>query len=65
MSTLTAAERAVARALITGASNELVSAARNTSVRTVANQVRGVFDKLSVGSRADLIARFGDVDMGE
>jgi DNA-binding NarL/FixJ family response regulator len=61
---LSEAERAIARALVTGASNALVSAARQTSLRTVANQVRAVFQKLAVGSRAELIAQFGDVDWG-
>lgn len=61
---LTPAERDIARALVTGATNALMSAARNTSVNTVANQVRAVFEKLSVGSRTELIARYGDVDFG-
>lgn len=59
---LTPAEKVIALALVTGASDMLISAARKTSVRTVSNQVRSIFEKLAVGSRAGLIARFGDVD---
>lgn len=58
---LTDAELHVVRALLTGASNALVASVRNTSVRTVANQVRRIFAKLGVSSRAELALELGDV----
>jgi DNA-binding NarL/FixJ family response regulator len=53
--TLSAAERAVALALIEGLSNAEIAKTRKTSVRTVANQVVATFRKLGVHSRLDLI----------
>jgi DNA-binding CsgD family transcriptional regulator len=53
---LSTAERAVLAALLDGRSNREIGAARGTSERTVANQVRAIFDKVGVGSRRELIA---------
>ncbi|MBL8741605.1 MAG: response regulator transcription factor [Myxococcales bacterium] len=57
--------RAVANAMVCGASNEMVAKARATSVRTVANQVRQVLSRLRVGSRADLARTLGGVDLAQ
>jgi len=56
---LTPAERAVLAQLATGASNAAIAAARGVSVRTVANQVASLLDKLRAGSRYELIRRYG------
>jgi len=56
ISTLTAAERAVAALVVGGASNADIARARSTSARTVANQVARIYRKLGVGSRAELAA---------
>jgi DNA-binding CsgD family transcriptional regulator len=61
VSTLTPAERAVFDMLLQGASNAAIARARAGSVRTVANQVASIFQKLGVGSRYELIARFGQL----
>lgn len=55
---LTAAERDVARLVIEGLSNAAIAARRSTSIRTVANQLRSIFAKLAVGSRRQLCSRF-------
>jgi DNA-binding NarL/FixJ family response regulator len=57
---LTPAERAVATLLLEGASNAEIAHKRNTSVRTVANQVAAIFRKAQVGSRVELAARAFD-----
>lgn len=59
VSSLTPAERAVFDLLLQGASNAAIARARTASVRTIANQVAAIFDKLGVGSRYEVIARFG------
>ena len=56
---LTPAEREVVSLLLTGASNAAIAKARRVSVRTIANQVASALKKLKVGSRTELIARFG------
>ncbi len=53
---LTPAERQVVALLIEGKTNAQIARARRTSARTVANQLASIFKKLSVGSRAELIA---------
>lgn len=53
---LTAAEREVVAALLAGKSNAEIAKARETSTRTVANQVASIFRKLDVHSRAQLVA---------
>ncbi len=54
---LSEAERAVALALVGGATNGDVAAARGTSERTVANQAQAIYRKLGVASRSELAAR--------
>ena len=51
------AERAVALALLEGHTNASIARRRQTSERTVANQVASVFRRLGVSSRAELAAR--------
>lgn len=57
LSSLSNAERAVMSGILEGRSNAEIAALRGTSVRTVANQVAKLFDKLGVRSRAELTAR--------
>lgn len=60
---LSAAEQAVCRLLLTGASNAEIARQRRTSVRTVANQVAAILKKLGAGSRSELpivLARRGE-----
>ncbi|HET6614133.1 MAG TPA: helix-turn-helix transcriptional regulator [Kofleriaceae bacterium] len=52
---LTAAERAVYELLVRGDSNAEIAAARNSAVRTVANQVRAIYRKLGVRGRSALV----------
>jgi DNA-binding CsgD family transcriptional regulator len=54
-SSLSAAERAVALALIEGRTNAEIAAARKTSIRTVANQIVSAYRKLGVHSRRELV----------
>ena len=56
-SLLTSAEAAVAGLAIAGLSNAEIAAARNTSVRTVANQLRSIYGKLEINSRTELLER--------
>gem|GEM_PF-1141048 len=56
---LSAAERIVALALVGGLSNSEIAKARKTSVRTVANQVASLFQKLGVRSRAEAVVALG------
>jgi DNA-binding NarL/FixJ family response regulator len=51
---LSAAERDVALAVLRGETNETIARERNTSVRTVANQIAAIFAKLGVNSRIEL-----------
>lgn len=53
---LTCAERDVAAALLRGCSMAAIAAARCTSLRTVANQIRSVYRKLGVRCRLELAA---------
>jgi DNA-binding CsgD family transcriptional regulator len=53
---VTAAERAVVRAILDGASNKRIAALRGTSPRTVANQLAGIYRKLKIANRAELVA---------
>ncbi len=52
---LSAAEQAVALALLDGLTNAEIAVARRTSVRTVANQVAALFQKLRVRSRSEAV----------
>ena len=54
---LTRAEREVAVALIEGRSRDAIARRRSTSSQTVACQLRGIFAKLDVKGRCDLIKR--------
>jgi len=54
---LTFAEQAVFSALLSGQSNQEIAASRGRSLRTIANQVAAIFQKLGVGSRAELVAK--------
>ena len=54
---LTPAEHEVASMVLAGWSNLAIAAARQVSISTVANQVRSIFAKLGVSSRAQLAAR--------
>jgi DNA-binding NarL/FixJ family response regulator len=51
---LTRAERAVALAVVAGATNAEIASARGRSVNTVAKQVASIFRKLGVRSRIEL-----------
>jgi DNA-binding NarL/FixJ family response regulator len=59
---LTQAERDVALAAARGASNDAIAGARNTSRRTVEEQLGRAMRKLGVGSRAELTARLRAID---
>jgi DNA-binding NarL/FixJ family response regulator len=52
---LTDAERAVAAAVVEGKSNLEIARARGRSPRTVANQIRGIFEKLKLRGRSQLV----------
>lgn len=52
---LTAAERAVLREVARGLSNPEIASRRGVSVRTVANQLAHLFQKLGVHSRLDAL----------
>lgn len=54
---LTAAEREVARMAVDGLSDAVIASRRGTSRSTVANQLRRVYQKLGIASRAELAAR--------
>ena len=56
---LSGAERAVALALLEGSSNSEIARARRTSVRTVANQIASIFQKLGVRSRSEAVLAMG------
>lgn len=58
---LSAAERIVALALLEGLSNSDIAKARKTSVRTVADQVASLFQKLGVRSRAEAVIALGPI----
>lgn len=51
---LTAAERAVIESLLRGEHPEDIAISRKRSISTVRNQIRAVYKKLGVGSRAEL-----------
>jgi DNA-binding NarL/FixJ family response regulator len=61
---LTSAERAVLVRVVRGESNQAIAAVRNTSVRTIANQVASLLRKTGAASRFDLIRRFGGMRDG-
>jgi len=53
---LTPAEAEVARLAAAGLSSGQIAGRRGTAIRTVANQLAGVYRKLGVGSRTQLLA---------
>lgn len=53
---LTSTELEVLQMLIEGASNAEIAARRGRSVKTIANQVRAVYQRVGVGSRRELWA---------
>ena len=57
-SRLTAAERAVVELVLEGLSNAAVARKRRVSARTIAKQLASAYQKLGVGSRRELRARF-------
>jgi DNA-binding NarL/FixJ family response regulator len=57
MNALSTTERAIAKLVISGATNAVIARSRGTSASTVANQIRAIFEKLDVGSRAQLVRR--------
>jgi DNA-binding CsgD family transcriptional regulator len=59
---LTPAERAVASAALEGLSTVEIARRRKSSPRTVVNQLAAVYRKLGVSSRAELAARWSDVE---
>jgi len=56
---LTEAERAVATAVLAGASTAEIARRRGRSPRTIANQLAAIYRKLGVQSRAEFAARYG------
>lgn len=60
---LTTAEQDVALMILRGLSNDAIARARSTSIRTVANQVAAIFDKMGATSRVELAARLGLSDL--
>lgn len=52
---LTLTEQEVAEQVISGASTAAIARSRKTSPHTVSNQIRGMFTKLGVRSRAELV----------
>jgi DNA-binding CsgD family transcriptional regulator len=53
---LTRAEREVVELVLRGYTDREVAAYRGTAARTVANQLRAVYGKLGINSRAELVA---------
>lgn len=56
MAKLSAAEREIAVFVLRGWSNERIARARQTSARTIANQLQALYRKLDVSSRNELRA---------
>lgn len=57
---LTAAEVEVAKLAVSGLSNQAIAEKRGSSVRTVANQMAAVLQKLNATSRVQVAARLGE-----
>jgi DNA-binding CsgD family transcriptional regulator len=64
MAGLTDAERQVATLAAAGLSNASIARCRQTSTRTVANQMAAIMRKLRVGSRYSLAARLAHCPVG-
>ena len=54
---LSTTEQEIALQIVSGLTNAAIARARGTSSYTVANQIRAIFEKLEVGSRAELVRR--------
>jgi DNA-binding NarL/FixJ family response regulator len=54
---LTQSEQEIAQAVVDGLSDREIGNRRGTSPRTVANQLRSIYTKLGIASRAELIVR--------
>ncbi len=52
---LSAAERDIADRVVRGHTNAQIAHARGTSTRTIANQMRRIFERLGIHSRTDLV----------
>jgi len=61
LSALSPSERAVCELLLAGLSNAEIARRRQTSVRTIANQVAAILKKLEVASRFELVSAFSGV----
>lgn len=61
---LPTAMREVARLALEGLDNAAIATARGTSVRTVAKQLEGIYRRLGIGSRRELMARHADRGRG-
>lgn len=59
---LSDAEKIVAAAVLRGCSNHEIATMRGRSMRTVANQLASIFEKVGVHSRRELVARMGGHD---
>ncbi|HEY4057163.1 MAG TPA: helix-turn-helix transcriptional regulator [Kofleriaceae bacterium] len=59
VSLLTAAEREVLQAIVSGDSNAAIATSRGVSARTIANQVSAILRKLGASSRYELRRRIG------
>jgi DNA-binding NarL/FixJ family response regulator len=57
IASLSEAEQAIVSFLIAGSTNTDIAQRRGSSERTVANQIQSIFQKLSVRSRGELVAR--------
>lgn len=58
------AMREVTLLTLEGFDNAAIAGVRGTSVRTVAKQLEAIYRRLGVGSRRELIARFGAPEWG-
>jgi DNA-binding NarL/FixJ family response regulator len=61
---LSEAERAVARGLVEGLSNETLAARRGVTTHTIAKQVSAILRKLGLSSRWELVARLTEPRAG-
>lgn len=58
LDSLTIAEREIVHLVLDGLSNREIAALRGVSAKTVANQLRALYQKLSVYSRFELASHF-------
>jgi DNA-binding NarL/FixJ family response regulator len=62
--TLSVAERDVLERIVRGDTNAAIAKARNTAIRTVANQVASLLKKTGAASRYELIQRYAGAGRG-